>query len=46
MVPIVTDQGISGYGEAESAKAYSKPMVLFYQDYLLAKTQPTSRESC
>ena len=29
VVRIVTNQGISGYGQAESAKAYLKPMVLF-----------------
>jgi L-alanine-DL-glutamate epimerase-like enolase superfamily enzyme len=33
-VRIVTDQGISGYGQAESTKAYLKPMVLFYKDYI------------
>lgn len=37
VVRIVTDQGISGYGEAESAKPYLKPMVLFYKDYLLGE---------
>ena len=36
-VRIVTDQGISGYGQAESSKAYLKPMVLFYRDYLLGE---------
>src|SRR5207253_5155251 len=36
-VRIVTDQGISGYGQAESSKAYLKPMVLFYKDYLLGE---------
>ena len=36
-VRIVTDQGISGYGQAESAKAYLKPMVLFYKEYLLGE---------
>jgi L-alanine-DL-glutamate epimerase-like enolase superfamily enzyme len=34
VVRIVTDQGISGYGQAESSKAYLKPVVL-YKDYLL-----------
>jgi L-alanine-DL-glutamate epimerase-like enolase superfamily enzyme len=34
VVRIVTDYGISGYGQAESVKAYLKPMVLFYRDYL------------
>jgi L-alanine-DL-glutamate epimerase-like enolase superfamily enzyme len=37
VVRVVTDQGISGYGQAESAKAYLKPMVLFYKDYLLGE---------
>ena len=32
VVRIVTDQGISGYGEAESTKPYLKPMVVFYKD--------------
>src|ERR1700723_216804 len=36
-VRIVTDQGISGYGQAESYKPYLKPMVLFYKDYLLGE---------
>jgi len=36
-VRIVTNQGISGYGQAESAKAYLKPMVLFYKDYLIGE---------
>jgi L-alanine-DL-glutamate epimerase-like enolase superfamily enzyme len=36
-VRIVTDQGISGYGQAESYKPYLKPMVLFYRDYLLGE---------
>ena len=36
-VRIVTDQGVSGYGQAESAKPYLKPMVLFYKQYLLGE---------
>jgi L-alanine-DL-glutamate epimerase-like enolase superfamily enzyme len=36
-VRIVTDQGISGYAQAETAKPYLKPMVLFYKDYLLGE---------
>jgi L-alanine-DL-glutamate epimerase-like enolase superfamily enzyme len=36
-VRIVTDQGISGYGQAESAKPYLKPMVLFYERYLIGE---------
>src|ERR1700733_2550400 len=42
-VRIVTDQGISGYGQAESYKPYLKPMVLFYRDYLLGE-DPTDVE--
>jgi L-alanine-DL-glutamate epimerase-like enolase superfamily enzyme len=37
VVRIVTDQGVSGYGQAESAKFYLKPMVLFYKDYLIGE---------
>ncbi len=37
VVRIVTDQGISGYGQAETRKPYLKPMVLFYKDYLLGE---------
>jgi L-alanine-DL-glutamate epimerase-like enolase superfamily enzyme len=37
VVRIVTDGGISGYGQAESTKPYLKPMVLFYKDYLLGE---------
>jgi L-alanine-DL-glutamate epimerase-like enolase superfamily enzyme len=36
-VRIVTDQGISGYGQAESAKPYLKPVVLFYKRYLIGE---------
>jgi len=43
VVRVVTDQGISGYGEAESTKAYLKPMVLFYKDYILGE-DPTDVE--
>ncbi len=43
VVRIVTDQGVSGYGQAESAKAYLKPMVLFYKDYVLGE-DPTDVE--
>ena len=42
-VRIVTDQGVSGYGQAESTKGYLKPMVLFYKDYLLGE-DPTDVE--
>ena len=40
-VRIVTDQGISGYGQAETAKPYLKPMVLFYKQYLVGQ-DPTN----
>jgi L-alanine-DL-glutamate epimerase-like enolase superfamily enzyme len=43
VVRIVTNQGISGYGEAESTKPYLKPMVLFYRDYILGE-DPTDVE--
>ncbi len=43
VVRITTDQGISGYGQAESTKAYLKPMVLFYKDYLIGE-DPTDVE--
>ncbi len=44
IVRIVTDQGISGYGQIESAKAsYIKPHVLFYKDYLVGE-DPTNVE--
>ena len=44
VVRVVTDQGISGYGEAESVKNYLKPMVLFYKQYLLGE-DPTDVQS-
>jgi L-alanine-DL-glutamate epimerase-like enolase superfamily enzyme len=43
VVRITTDAGISGYGQAESAKPYLKPMVLFYKDYLVGE-DPTNVE--
>jgi L-alanine-DL-glutamate epimerase-like enolase superfamily enzyme len=43
IVRITTNQGISGYGEAERAKSYLKPYVLFYRDYLLNE-DPTDVE--
>ncbi|HTT62034.1 MAG TPA: mandelate racemase/muconate lactonizing enzyme family protein [Bryobacteraceae bacterium] len=43
VIRIVTDQGISGYGEAESTKPYLKPMVLFYKDRILGE-DPTDVE--
>src|SRR3984957_11726819 len=41
VVRIITDQGISGYGEAESAKPFLKPMVLFYKQYIVGE-DPTN----
>src|ERR1700688_4967917 len=43
VVRIVTDQGVSGYGQAESTKPYLKPTVLFYKDYILGE-DPTDVE--
>src|SRR4051812_44019317 len=43
VVRIVTDQGVSGYGQAESYKPYLKPMVMFYKDYLIGE-DPTDVE--
>ena len=43
VVRIVTDQGVSGYGQAETRKAYLRPMVLFYKDYILGE-DPTDVE--
>ena len=35
VVRIVTDAGISGYGQAENSKPYLKSHILFYRQYLL-----------
>jgi L-alanine-DL-glutamate epimerase-like enolase superfamily enzyme len=43
VVRITTDQGIVGYGQAETAKSYLKPFVLFYKDYLVGE-DPTNVE--
>lgn len=43
VVRIVTDQGISGYGQAETRKVYLRPMVLFYKDLILGE-DPTDVE--
>ncbi|MCC6860493.1 MAG: mandelate racemase/muconate lactonizing enzyme family protein [Bryobacterales bacterium] len=37
VVRVVTDQGISGYGQAESTKPYLKPMVLFYKSFIVGE---------
>lgn len=43
VVRITTNQGISGYGQAETSKNYLKPYVLFYKDYLMGE-DPTNVE--
>ena len=43
VVRITTDEGIDGLGQAEWAKPYLKPHVLFYRDYLLGQ-DPTNVE--
>jgi L-alanine-DL-glutamate epimerase-like enolase superfamily enzyme len=43
VVRITTDEGISGYGEAENPKPYLKPHVLFYKPHLLG-ADPTNVE--
>ncbi|HEY7910183.1 MAG TPA: mandelate racemase/muconate lactonizing enzyme family protein [Thermomicrobiales bacterium] len=43
IVRIVTDEGISGYGEIESFKPYLKPAVLIYKQYILGQ-DPTDVE--
>src|SRR5579875_1825803 len=43
VVRIVTDEGVSGFGEVEASKAYLKPHVLFYKPYVLGQ-DPTNVE--
>ena len=43
IVRVVTDQGISGYGEVEAYKPYLKPHVLYYKQYILGE-DPTDVE--
>jgi L-alanine-DL-glutamate epimerase-like enolase superfamily enzyme len=45
IVRIVTDQGISGYGEAESYKPYLKPFVLQFREAMIGQ-DPTDVERC
>jgi L-alanine-DL-glutamate epimerase-like enolase superfamily enzyme len=45
IVRIITDAGISGYGQVETSKPYLKPYVLFYKDYLVGE-DPTNVERC
>jgi L-alanine-DL-glutamate epimerase-like enolase superfamily enzyme len=37
VVRITTDEGIDGYGQAESPKPYLKPNVLFYRNFILGE---------
>ena len=43
IVRIVTDEGISGYGQIESNKPYVKPQVLYYRDAIVGQ-DPTNVE--
>jgi len=43
VVRIVTDEGISGYGQIESSKPYVKPQVLYYRDAIVGQ-DPTNVE--
>ena len=45
IVRIVTDEGISGYGEAEQYKPYLKPFVLHFREGLIGM-DPTDVERC
>ena len=45
IVRIVTDEGISGYGEAESFKPYLKPFILQFREALVGE-DPTDVERC
>jgi L-alanine-DL-glutamate epimerase-like enolase superfamily enzyme len=40
-IRIITDEGLSGYGQAENSKPYLKPHVLYYKQYLLGE-DPTN----
>ncbi len=43
VVRIVTDEGISGYGQIEAYKPYLKPQVLTYTQYIVGE-DPTNVE--
>jgi L-alanine-DL-glutamate epimerase-like enolase superfamily enzyme len=43
VVRITTDEGIDGYGQAETPKSYLKPHVLFYKDLVVGQ-DPTNVE--
>ncbi len=44
VVRVVTDEGISGYGEVEAYKPYLVPHIMFYKDLILG-ADPTNVES-
>jgi L-alanine-DL-glutamate epimerase-like enolase superfamily enzyme len=46
IVRIVTDEGISGFGAAESFKPYLKPHVLALRSDLIGADRPTSSAAC
>jgi L-alanine-DL-glutamate epimerase-like enolase superfamily enzyme len=43
VIRVVTDEGLSGYGAAESFKPYLKPHVVYYKPYILG-LDPTQVE--
>ena len=43
IIRVVTDQGISGYGQVEASKPYLKPQILFYKQFILGE-DPTNVE--
>jgi L-alanine-DL-glutamate epimerase-like enolase superfamily enzyme len=43
VIRIVTDEGISGFGQTEWAKSYLKPFVLFYKPLIIGE-DPTNVE--
>ena len=45
VIRIVTDEGISGYGEAEQYKPYLKPWVLQFREALIGE-DPTKVKRC
>ncbi|MCI2417854.1 mandelate racemase/muconate lactonizing enzyme family protein [Saccharopolyspora sp. K220] len=45
IVRLITDEGIDGYGQIESAKPYLKPVVEMYRDFLVGE-DPTDVEHC
>ncbi len=45
VIRVVTDQGISGWGQVEASKPYLKPHVLYYREALIGQ-DPTDVERC